>query len=244
MPEPVRIAMWSGPRNISTAMMRAFENRPDCAVLDEPFYAVYLDQTKSDHPGFEEVVASQPTNWRDVVVSLLAPVPGAAAIYYQKHMAHHMLPEIGHDWFGGFRHAFLIRDPEEIVASYVQKREGVAPEDLGLDVQVNLYKEVIDRTGNTPVVINAEDILKDPTAHLARLCESLEISFDHAMLSWPKGARTSDGVWAKYWYHAVEASTEFAPYVEKDLSLSHELQAVADTCRPAYEYLNERRLMP
>lgn len=242
MGEPIRIAMWSGPRNISTALMRAFENRADCAVLDEPFYAFYLNETGSDHPGFEEVIASQSTDWRDVADGLLGPVPEGAAIYYQKHMAHHMLPEIGHDWFEEFRHAFLIRDPEEMVASYAQRRESVTPEDLGLDIQSSLYKEVLEKTGRAPVVINAKDVLLDPQGHLGRLCATLDIPFDPAMLSWPEGRRESDGVWAKYWYQAVESSTEFAPYAKREPLLSGPLKAVVKACQPAYHYLNDRRL--
>jgi len=240
--EPHRIAMWSGPRNISTAMMRAFENRADCTVVDEPFYAHYLKVTGIEHPGRDEVIAAQTTEWQDVVEGLVGPVPGGRRIFYQKHMAHHMTGEIGHGWFGDVTHAFLIRSPEEMVASYALKREAVTPEDLGLDLQVSLYKEVEAMTGKAPPVINARDVLGDPEGVLSKLCDALGLEFDKAMLHWPKGRRESDGVWAKYWYHAVEASTGFKPYEVKEIALPSPLKDVAQHCRAPYDWLNDKRL--
>lgn len=234
--------MWSGPRNISTAMMRSWENRPDCLVLDEPFYACYLHQTGIDHPMRDEVIGSQPTAWRQVVDTLLAPLPPGITISYQKHMAHHMSVDIGHDWFDQVQHAFLIRSPEEMVASYAAKREAVRPEDLGLDIQVSIYEEVQSLTGNAPPVLNAADVLRDPEGQLKLLCEAVDVPFDRHMLTWPKGSRKSDGIWAQHWYHSVEDSTGFAPYVEKSVELSAPLQQVADACRAPFEFLNARRL--
>ncbi len=114
----VRVAMWSGPRNISTALMRSFEARPDTVVVDEPLYAHYLAVTGIDHPGREHIMASQPTRWQEVAAGLTGPLPGDPAVHYQKHMAHHLLPGVGRDWLGGLTHAFLIRDPAHVVASY------------------------------------------------------------------------------------------------------------------------------
>lgn len=240
--QTVRIAMWSGPRNISTAMMRAFENRPDCAVVDEPFYGFYLDRTGLDHPGRDAVIQAQPTDWRAVVAALKGPAPGGAPIWYQKHMAHHMLPEIAHDWLDGFRHAFLIRDPRTVVASYVRTRPSVAPADIGLDVQLALFRAVRESQGTAPPVIDSADVLKAPEAMLQALCAALEIPFHQGMLSWRAGPRDSDGVWAPHWYDDVRASTGFAPYKPAEPVLTEAEEAVAAAVMPAFEALREHRL--
>jgi len=177
--------MWSGPRNISTALMRAFENRPDCAVIDEPLYGFYLHRTGLDHPGRDEVMCAQPVEWRAVVHGLTGPAPGGAGVWYQKHMAHHMLPEVGHGWLDGFRHAFLIRDPRAVVASYAKTRPSVTPADLGLDVQLALFRAVQASGGPVPPVIEGEGVLRAPEAALSALCRALGIPFDASMLCCP-----------------------------------------------------------
>ncbi|MCW2868019.1 MAG: family hydrolase [Marmoricola sp.] len=232
----VRVAMWSGPRNISTAMMRAWENRPDTVVVDEPLYAAYLAATGIDHPGREDVIASQPTDWREVVRSLNAPVD--APVHYAKHMTHHLLPEMDLDWVPAFRNVLLVRDPAEVVASYVRSRESCEPEDIGLLQQARLL-EVLPP--DTPVV-DAGDFLRAPEAHLRWLCDWLGIDFTERMLSWPAGPRDSDGVWAPHWYAAVEASTGFEPWRARSVVLDDHDAAVAEACRPAYELLHARRL--
>jgi Sulfotransferase domain len=238
----VRIAMWSGPRNISTAMMRAWENRPDTAVSDEPLYAHYLDATGIDHPMRDRVIASQPRDWRRVVADITGPVPGGKAIWYQKHMTHHMIPEVGRDWFCDVSHAFLIRDPREMLASYAAKRTEVTAADLGAELQAELYDEVIARTGRPPPVIDAADVLADPRGLLIRLCGALDVPFDEAMLAWPAGPRDTDGVWGAHWYASVEASTGFLPHEARDIELSAEMEAIARACLPFYRRLWERRL--
>lgn len=232
----VRVAMWSGPRNISTAMMRAWENRPDTVVVDEPLYAAYLAATGLDHPGRDEVLASQPTDWRDAVAGLAAPTD--AAVHYTKHMTHHLLPKMELDWVTGSRTVLLVRDPAEVVASYVRSRESCEPDDIGLLQQARLAEVLPD---DTPVV-DAADFLRDPETHLRWLCDWLGVGFTDAMLSWPPGPRDSDGVWAPYWYDAVLASTGFEPYRPREVDLSAHDAAVAEACRPAYEQLRERRL--
>jgi hypothetical protein len=233
--------MWSGPRNISTAMMRSFENRPDCAVVDEPFYAAYLAQTGLQHPMTAEVLASQPTDWRVVADGLIEDEP--APIYYQKHMTHHMLPEFGLEWAGKCLNSFLIRDPEQVLASYVAKRAQVTLEDIGVVRQRELFDREADRLGKAPPVIRGADVLADPQGALTRLCQALGIHFDAAMLSWPAGRRASDGVWAPAWYEAVERSTGFeAPADRPPAALTDELQHIADAARPHYEALAAYRL--
>lgn len=239
---PLRIAMWSGPRNISTAMMRAWENRGDCAVSDEPLYAAYLAATGLDHPGRDEVIAAGETDWRRVVDSLLGPAPGGAALWYQKHMSHHLLPEMAIDWVLQLRNVFLIRDPAEVVASYLRSRATATPEDIGLPQQGRLFDLLRDRLGETPPVIDAGDFLRAPEAHLRALCARLGIAFTPRMLSWPPGPRDSDGVWAPYWYDAVWKSTGFEPWRSREIALDDAAAAVADACRPVYERLRAFRI--
>ncbi len=236
MIESIRIAMWSGPRNISTAMMRSFENRDDTAVIDEPFYAAYLAKTGIDHPLGEESLASQPQDWRAVVRDLLEP--RARPIFYQKHMTHHMLPGFGRDWIAQCRNAFLIRAPEDVLASYTEKRSDVSLADIGFVQQRELFEREADRLGHAPPVIHAQDVLNDPRGMLAALCAALDIPFSERMLSWPAGKRASDGVWAPAWYDAVEKSTGFAsPSKKTRPPLRSELQKIADQARPHYEQI-------
>lgn len=239
--EPVRIAMWSGPRNISTAMMRAWENRGDCAVSDEPLYAHYLDHTGLDHPAREEVIADGQTDWRQVVDDLLGPVPGGAPVWYQKHMTHHLLPHIDHGWIAGLRNVLLIRDPRQVVASYVKSRATVTAQDIGLPQQVELY-EALAAGGEPPPVIDAGDFLRAPEAHLRALCAWLGIDFTPRMLHWPKGRRDSDGIWAPHWYAQVWESTGFEVPAEKNVVLDGIPAEVAEQCRPYYERLHALRL--
>lgn len=239
----IRIAMWSGPRNISTATMRAFENRPDTAVVDEPFYAHYLAETGADHPMRAEVLASQPTDWREVVQSLTGPAPDGAAIFYQKHMTHHMLPGIGRDWIDGVTIAFLIRAPEDVLASYAEVRGEARLEDIGLVEQHELFQRACDRLGKAPPVIDGADVLRDPEGTLTALCDALGIPFDAHMLSWPAGRRASDGVWAPAWYASVERSTGFAaPDGKPRAPLNDALRRVADAATPLYEVLWRHRI--
>jgi hypothetical protein len=244
MTESIRIAMWSGPRNISTAMMRSFGNRPDTAVVDEPFYAAYLVGTGIAHPMREESIASQPTDWRRVVDTLLGPAPDGKSIFYQKHMTHHMLPSFGRDWIAKCRNAFLIRAPEEVLASYVEKREDVALEDIGFVQQREIFEREADRLGRAPPVIDARDVLSDPRATLSALCAALDIPFTDKMLHWPPGRRATDGVWAPVWYDAVERSTGFAPPKPPVPfeSLRDDLKPLALAARPHYERLARFRL--
>jgi Sulfotransferase domain len=239
---PLRLAMWSGPRNISTAMMRAWENRGDCMVSDEPLYAHYLAHTRSDHPGADEVIAQGDTDWQRVVAALTGPLPEARAIWYQKHMSHHLLPHIGHDWIHGLSNVFLIRDPVDVVASYIKSRATVTAEDIGLEQEARLFDEVAQRLGAAPPVIDANDFLKDPEAHLRALCTHFGIAFTERMLSWPAGPRASDGVWAPYWYAAVWRSTGFETWSPRARQLTGAAAKAAEDARPWYEHLYQYRL--
>ena len=231
--------MWSGPRNISTAMMRAWGSRTDCQVVDEPFYAYYLDRTGLAHPGRADVLASQPVDWRVVVAELThGAVPDGAAVVYQKHMAHHLLPEVDRAALAGLRHAFLIRSPDEVVASYARVREEPTVADLGFAQQLELF----DRFGGP--VVDARDVLERPGPLLRALSAALAVPYDDAMLSWPAGPRPTDGMWGRHWYAGVWASTGFAPYRAVTAALPDRLTAVAEMCRPYYDALAPYRLSP
>ena len=240
---PIRIAMWSGPRNISTAMMRSFGARSDTAVVDEPFYAAYLLHTGLAHPMRPEVIASQPNDWRDVVSGLLGRVPQGKPVCYQKHMTHHMVPAFGREWLAQVRNAFLIRDPAAVLASYVAKRAEVTLADIGIVEQRELFEQEADRLGRAPPIVEGSDVLADPPRMLARLCAALGIAYTDAMLHWPAGRRDSDGVWAPAWYDAVERSTGFErPELRAAVKLGSDLQRIADAARPHYEALARHKL--
>lgn len=232
----VRLAVWSGPRNISTALMRAWENRSDTVVVDEPLYAYYLATTGLDHPARDEVVAAGEIDWRRVVETLLGPVPAGTAVFYQKHMNGHLLPEVDRSWIRRLTNVLLIRDPREVVASYMQARATVTPDDIGLPQQVALYDELAAE-GTPPPVVDAADFLRDPERHLRTLCTYAGVEFSDRMLRWPPGRRDSDGIWAPHWYGAVERSTGFAPYRPRDVRLTGAPAQVAEECLPLYERL-------
>lgn len=243
-PEGVlRLAMWSGPRNVSTAFMRAWENRPDTVVVDEPFYAHYLRVTGIDHPGRDEVIARHESDWRKVVESLCAPLAPGVAIFYQKQMSHHLLPGMGRDWLGAMTHAFLIRDPAPMLASLGEKLGPFELEATGLPQQVEIFEFVVRVTGRVPPVVDAADLLAAPGPVLRALCASVGVPFSDRMLSWPPGPRASDGVWAKHWYQRVEASTGFeTPGVAAPARLTGPLADIEARCRPLYEKLRAHRL--
>jgi hypothetical protein len=240
---PVRIGMWSGPRNISTAMMRSFEARGDCAVSDEPFYAAYLDRTGIDHPMRDEVIASQSRDPRAVASMLLGPAPGGKPIWYQKHMTLHMLEEFDRGWFPQVRHAFLIREPRAVLASYASKRAEVTLADIGCVQQRELFEAVADQLGRPPPVVDAADVLADPGQALRKLCDALGITYTPLMLHWPPGRRATDGVWAPAWYQSVERSTGFAtPQGDNAAPLTAHLEKLAELAQPHYEALWRQRL--
>jgi sulfotransferase family protein len=253
MPQPeipiTRIAMWSGPRNISTAMMRSWGTRPDTVVVDEPFYAFYLKKTGTKHPGAEEVIVRGETDWRKVVEQCgrtASPVEDspwrAQTIFYQKQMTHHLLPEISRDWLRDVTNCFLIRDPAEVIASYIKKNPEPQLNDLGFVQQAEIFDFVHRQAGSIPPVIDADDVLRDPERMLRLLCDAVGVEFSDAMLSWPPGPRDTDGIWAKYWYAEVERSTGFQPYRERKIEVPDRLREVHARCRECYEELHQHRL--
>jgi hypothetical protein len=242
MTQPVRIAMWSGPRNISTAMMRAWGNRSDTFVIDEPFYACYLKATGKKHPGADEVIAAGETDWRKVVGRLTGPVPEGKRIFFQKHMTHHLLPEIDREWLGAMTNCFLIRDPREVIASYIKKRDDPALEDLGFTQQAEIFDFVRDRANSVPPVMDAKDVLEKPERMLQLLCDAVGVEFSKSMLSWPLGLRGTDGIWARHWYIEVANTTSFQPYRPTRDELPARFRETYERCCECYERLYRWRL--
>lgn len=232
----MRIAMWSGPRNLSTAMMYSFGARSDFAVVDEPFYAAYLSKTGLDHPMRDAIIGSQSIDAAQVVDQLLGPVPDGKPNSYQKHMSQHMIPGTPRDWVTQLTNVFLIRHPARVAASFSAKYDNPTLADIGFVQQVELYHQ-LDAAGANPVVIDSFDIRKDPESMLRRLCDAIGLDWYPAMLSWPAGGHPSDGVWASHWYASVHGSTGFAG-PEGDLpKLDGPRAALADAAMPAYAHL-------
>ena len=231
----MKIAMWSGPRNLSTAMMYAFGNRADCAVVDEPFYAAYLAQTGLDHPMRDQILAAQPQDPATVAQALAGPIPDGKAHFYQKHMTQHMVSGVPRDWMRDVVNIFLIRHPARVIASYAAKRENPTLDDIGFRQQAELFQQV-QRFGGTPVVIDSHDIRDNPVAMLTKLCAAIGLPFDEAMQNWPTGGHKDDGVWAAHWYGTVWNSTGFAgaegPLPDLD-------GAAAELCNQALVYYHQ-----
>ena len=236
--------MWSGPRNVSTALMRSWGNREDTLVVDEPFYAHYLKITGRNHPGREEVIARHESDWGRVVDALLSPVADGVAILYQKQMSHHLLPEIGRGWLDAITHAFLIRDPLPMIASLGEKLGEFDLLATGLPQQIEIFEHVIRRTGRVPAVVDSADLLARPEPVLRALCDALGVPFSARMLWWPPGRRSTDGVWAKHWYDHVEQSTGFEPppAAQAPPRLAPQAAAIEAQCRPLYERLRDYRI--
>lgn len=234
--------MWSGPRNISTALMRSWGSRPDTTVVDEPLYAHYLDATGRAHPGREAVIAHGETDYQAVVDRITGPIPDGASIFYQKHMAHHLLPEMGRDWVRDLRNAFLIRNPREMLTSLVEILPEPTSSDTGLPQQWTLFRHLCEERGDPPPVIVARDVLEAPEPTLRALCDALDVPFRASMLSWEPGPRETDGVWAKHWYDSVYDSTGFRTYEPKDEPVPDRLRDLYEECRALYDNLYEYRL--
>lgn len=230
----MKIAMWSGPRNLSTAMMYAFGNRPDCAVVDEPFYAAYLAKTGLDHPMRAEILTSQSHDPTAVAAGLSGENPDGKSLFYQKHMTQHMIDGVPREWMKDVVNVFLLRHPARVIASYAAKRENPSLEDIGFPQQAELLKQVQD-WGQKPIVIDSHDVRDNPSSVLEKLCGDIGLAFDDAMLSWPKGGHKDDGVWASHWYGAVWNSTGFAGAEGPLPEVPDALKGVLEAALPIYE---------
>ena len=223
-------------------MMRAWGNRPDTIVVDEPFYAYYLNATGRKHPGANEIIGAGETDWRKVIRQLTGSIPNGKRIFFQKQMTHHLLPEVDREWLADITNCFLIRDPREVITSYIRKREDPALEDLGFVQQYEIFDWVRARTDVLPPVIDARDILKNPQRTLGLLCNAVGVDFSESMLSWPPGLRETDGIWAKHWYGEVAKTTSFAPYRPRYDEVPGHLLEIHNRCRESYQRLYEYRL--
>ncbi len=233
----MKIAMWSGPRNLSTAMLYAFGNRGDTAAWDEPFYAAYLAATGIDHPMRAEVIREHETAPFAIAQEISGPVPGGKAHWYMKHMPFHMVDGFPLDWTKDCVNVHLIRHPARVVASYVAKRERPGLRDIGFEQQVELYERF------PGPVLDSDDIRLDPEGMLRRLCDRIGLPFDPAMLAWPAGPKPFDGAWAAHWYGTVHRSTGFAGPEGSLPKLEGEAAVLADAAMPHYELLAMDRMV-
>jgi len=222
--------------------MRSWENRPDTFVCDEPLYAHYLFVTSRNHPGAGEVIANGETEWRRVAEMLTRERMEGKRIFYQKQMTHHLLTEIDRAWMGAMTNCFLIRDPAEVILSYIKKNNFPTIEDLGFVEQADLFGWVRGYTGAIPPVVDARDLLENPRRILESLCKAVGVEFLDSMLSWPAGPRETDGIWAKHWYGEVLNSTGFQPYQQREADIPERLREIHDECREHYDRLYEHRL--
>ena len=230
--------MWSGPRNLSTAMMRSWENRPDTVVIDEPFYPYHLASTGMDHPMREQTIAEGPTDLGDAVARCLAPLEGAT-ISYQKHMSAHLTPELPREWLDSLTHGLLLRHPYRVIASYSKEWDSFPLDQTGLPQQLELLDRAV-------VVVDSDDFLTAPDRYLPAMCSALSVDFDPAMLAWPPGRRSTDGVWGEVWYSSVESSTKFGPppgNLPALDDLPEHLRAMAGEALEIYQHLRKARLV-
>lgn len=234
--------MWSGPRNVSTAMMYSFHHRGDTLVVDEPFYSYYLKRTGIDHPGRTEILEAHESNQAKVIHSLCEHDYGKE-ILFMKNMPHHM-GGVDMSFISSFQNFFLIREPRKMIASYIQKIPDVKMSDLGLDLQYELFLRLKEEGAEVPV-IDSQVLLTDPGKVLRKLCASLGVPFHDAMLNWEPGAIPEDGIWAKYWYANVHASTGLgAPKASSEVILPKELESLAEACEYYYRELKKEEIKP
>ena len=240
--DSTRVAMWSGPRNISTALMYSFENRSDCYATDEPLYASFLLKSGTPHPGAEEVIENNESEVGKIITTLTGPIPDEKQIWYQKHMCHHLPPDSDISWIDNFNNCFLIRNPREVLLSLSKITDSIDLLSTGLPQQLTIFRHVIKSSGKTPPVIDSADVLEDPESILSVLCESIGIPFSKRMLSWEPGPRNCDGLWGKYWYDSVWKSSGFSPPTPKDGELSEHLHSVLEESIMIYQELREMRI--
>ncbi|WP_205859851.1 sulfotransferase-like domain-containing protein [Cochlodiniinecator piscidefendens] len=237
----MKIAMWSGPRNLSTAMMYSFGARQDCAVWDEPFYAAYLKKTGLIHPMNDEILADGETDARKVIDQLTGSNLHDRAYFYQKHMTHHMIKDIDRSWMSNVTNVFLIRHPARVISSYAAKRENPTLDDIGFPQQAEIFDQV-RASGQVPIVVDSHDIRDNPEGTLRALCAAIGMPWDAGMLRWPAGGHVDDGVWASHWYGAVHRSTGFAGAEGPLPKLSEDYKNISDQAMRHYEHLAAYKL--
>ena len=235
----LRLCLWSGPRNVSTALMYSFAQREDTRVLDEPLYAHYLRVSGARHPGREEVLAAQESDGARVVREIILG-PCDRPVLFIKLMAHHLV-DLDRSFLDETTNVFLIRHPAEVLTTLINQIPEPSLADTGMATQTGLV-ENLEARGQSPVVLDSREILLDPRGVLAQLCERLGLEFGEEMLSWQAGAREEDGVWAPHWYQNIHRSTGFLPYRPKTEPFPERLQPLLEECRPHYDALFARAL--
>ena len=236
--------MWSGPRNISTAMMYAFDNRLDCHATDEPLYANFLMSTGTQHPGAKEIMEKHEADLDRLISQLTGPIPEGKSIWYQKHMCHHVMDDSDISWIDGLTNCFLIRDPREVLLSLSKITDSIDLRSTGLPQQIRIVEHVTKQSGFIPPILDSKEILENPRALLRELCDLVGINFDQKMLSWEPGPRACDGVWAEYWYGSVWASSGFSPPSPREGELNSYLSGVLDEAMPLFQKLHGIRVRP
>lgn len=230
------IACWSGPRNISTALMRSWSSRKDTFVTDEPFYAHYLKKTQKNHPMKEQIINHYSSNYEEVVNYLTNEVPNQKSIWYQKHMAHHLIDLSEINWIKKCQNCILLRHPKEVISSYIVKNNLQKVEELGYPQQYEIAK-FLKKSNKRFRVIDSEDLLKNPSKLLSDWCESINIDFDKSMLQWEKGHHQNDGIWWKHWYDNVINTTGFQKYYKKDINIENQYDSIYNESMEYYNYL-------
>lgn len=233
---PVRIAMWSTPRSLSTALMRSWGNRPDTIVADEPLHAAHLSLGDWEFDGMQKTFERYEKDWQKVVAQLTGPLPKGKSIYYQKHFACHIGKQMEEDWILELTNCFLIRDPKEVISSYIKKWPEVSQTWLGFPKLLEIFEFVKKNTGKVPPVIDARDLQTRPKETLMRLCEKVNVPFSDTMLHWKKGIRATDGPWTdRGWYDKVAESTTFKPYTPKPIEIPKQFESLVKECEEVYE---------
>lgn len=239
MDEVKRINLWSGPRNVSTAVMYAFRERSDTSVVDEPLYAHYLCRTGVEHPALQDVIKSQNTDGEAVVRTVLLGTSETPVRFF-KHMTHHLI-ELDTSFLGQMENILLTRDPRQMLPSLIHQVPNPTVEGTSLPMQVSMLDRILD-SGGSPIVIESKRLLLDPEGVLTTVCERLGLDWDPAMLSWDEGPKPEDGIWAPHWYDNVHRSTGFAPYREKDEPVPAHLEPLLAECQPLFERLRQHAI--
>ena len=234
------IACWSGPRNISTALMRSWSSRKDTFVTDEPFYAYYLKETKLKHPMYKDIINIYSSDYSKIVNYLINVIPQNKKIWYQKHMAHHILDLINIDWIANCENCILLRHPKEVISSYTKKNKLNSVEELGYSQQYEIVKFL--RKKNKPyIIIDSSELLKNPEKLLSIWCNKINIKFDKSMLKWEKGNHPNDGIWWKSWYDNVIETTGFQKYEVKDIAIENKYDSIYNESMKYYNYIKEAK---
>ena len=232
------VACWSGPRNISTALMRSWSSRKDTFVTDEPFYAYYLKETKLKHPMHKEIINMYSSNYNEIVNYLISEIPQNKKIWYQKHMAHHILDLSNIDWVSNCENCILLRHPEEVISSYIKKNKLDSVEELGYPQQYEIIN-FLKKNNKSFTVIDSKELLNNPKKSLSDWCRKINIKFDKSMLKWRKGNHINDGIWWESWYDNVINTTKFHQYEKKDINIENKYDSIYNESMKYYSYLKK-----